>query len=162
MRVRNAEPSYFLSCFLPFVFLVLMANLFNCNLCFWIFSGWLLSGKSRSDLNLNDFEQLTKIFAYNENGGFQHSEVIQHNVIDHYIPFLPLEKDHVIKCIENEYNYAKQRNYQVSSMVSFDDLKESVLGGMTFIPPEYIFSSSGCKRVKSKVGTYLSRLGIYY
>uniref|UniRef100_A0A8D8Y454 Torsin-like protein n=2 Tax=Cacopsylla melanoneura TaxID=428564 RepID=A0A8D8Y454_9HEMI len=122
--------------------------------------GWVLSGKSRADLKLNDFEPVTKFFSYNEPGGFHTSDIIAHNVIDHYIPFMPLETEHVVKCIKNEFDHA--REYYPSMKVSFDDLKTYVLEGMTFIPEdEKIFSSSGCKRVKAKVGTYLSRFGIY-
>jgi hypothetical protein len=31
------------------------------------------------------------------------SETIQSNLIDHYVPFLPLEESHVRQCIREEY-----------------------------------------------------------
>jgi hypothetical protein len=37
-------------------------------------------------------------------GGFHMSETIGSNLIDHYVPFLPLEKSHVVQCIEAEYH----------------------------------------------------------
>lgn len=37
-------------------------------------------------------------------GGFHHSDTIKSNLIDHYIPFLPLERSHIRKCIMEEFN----------------------------------------------------------
>lgn len=36
-------------------------------------------------------------------GGFHKSEVIQQYVVDYYVPFLPLEIEHVRKCIEDAF-----------------------------------------------------------
>jgi len=36
-------------------------------------------------------------------GGLMKSEIIDSHIIDYYVPFLPLEKVHVIKCIEAEF-----------------------------------------------------------
>lgn len=35
-------------------------------------------------------------------GGLHKSELIQHSLVDHYIPFLPLERHHVELCIRDE------------------------------------------------------------
>lgn len=40
-------------------------------------------------------------------GGLKKSHLIDSHIIDHYIPFLPLEKTHVMQCIEAELNYLK-------------------------------------------------------
>jgi hypothetical protein len=37
-------------------------------------------------------------------GGFHRSEAIESNLIDHYIPFLPMEEFHVRKCIVAEFH----------------------------------------------------------
>ncbi|KAL1462563.1 hypothetical protein WDU94_014391 [Cyamophila willieti] len=122
--------------------------------------GWVISGKSRADLKLKDFETITKSFSYNEVGGFRKSDVIGYNVIDHYIPFMPLERQHVLKCIEDEYNQV--RELWRGNHVSLDEMTKYVMEGITFIPEdEKLFASSGCKRVKQKVGTYLARFDIY-
>jgi len=36
-------------------------------------------------------------------GGFHKSENIESNLIDHYVPFLPLEELHVRQCIQAEF-----------------------------------------------------------
>lgn len=124
-------------------------------------SGYILRGKSRKDLSLNDFESVAKQIAFNEEGGFKMSDIIGHNVIDHYITFLPLEKEHVLKCIRNQFDLAKRDNGRVNK-VPFDKLTQYVLASMTFGPePDNLFSLSGCKRVQSKVGTFLEKYGIY-
>jgi len=35
-------------------------------------------------------------------GGLKKSQMIDSHIIDHFIPFLPMEKIHVIQCIEAE------------------------------------------------------------
>jgi hypothetical protein len=40
-------------------------------------------------------------------GGFHHSDTIKSNLIDHYVPFLPMERRHIKMCIIDEF---KQRN----------------------------------------------------
>jgi len=41
-------------------------------------------------------------------GGLKKSALIDSHVIDHYIPFLPLEKVHVEQCIEAELKALKK------------------------------------------------------
>lgn len=60
-------------------------------------------GKWREDTQLQDFEKIIEIGAYNLQGGLQKASIIESHLIDHYIPFLPLEKEHVKKCIIEEY-----------------------------------------------------------
>lgn len=60
-------------------------------------------GIARSDITLNHFENLILKGAFNEEGGFQYSDTIKNNLIDHYVPFLPLEEEHVKLCILDEF-----------------------------------------------------------
>lgn len=57
----------------------------------------------REDLKLYHFEQILELSAYNRDGGLKKSKPIESGLIDHFIPFLPLEKHHVIGCIEVEF-----------------------------------------------------------
>jgi torsin-1 len=52
---------------------------------------------------LHHFEKICELGAYNIKGGLQNSGPIEAGVIDHFIPFLPLEKRHVEKCIKSEF-----------------------------------------------------------
>lgn len=61
------------------------------------------SGRKRKDVHLKDFEKLILDGAFNEEGGLQHSETIKSNLIDHYIPFFPMEREHVELCIRDQF-----------------------------------------------------------
>lgn len=60
-------------------------------------------GVSRNAISLNDFENIIIKGAFNEEGGFHYSDTIRNNLIDHYVPFLPLEEEHVRLCILDEF-----------------------------------------------------------
>lgn len=45
-----------------------------------------------------------KIFVFTT-GGLKKSRLIDSHIIDHYVPFLPLEKKHVKQCIEAELKH---------------------------------------------------------
>jgi len=60
-------------------------------------------GLTREETRLFHFESLVERGAFNVEGGFQNSEAIKSSLIDHFIPFLPLEKRHVELCIVEEF-----------------------------------------------------------
>nr|XP_022904903.1 torsin-1A-like [Onthophagus taurus] len=103
------------------------------------------SGKKRRDIKLKDFEKLIAAGAFNEKGGFHHSDTIKCNLIDHYIPFLPLEYDHVRSCIYTEFSLRGVSHFQERDILE-------VLEGVEWGPsPENLFSKTGCKRLSQKV-----------
>ncbi|XP_073439527.1 torsin-1B-like isoform X1 [Dendrobates tinctorius] len=58
------------------------------------------SGKKREDLELKDVENVLSVELFNnKNSGFRHSGLIEKNLIDYFVPFLPLEFLHVKKCV---------------------------------------------------------------
>lgn len=59
-------------------------------------------GMLRDETRVADFEDILKLIAYNT-GGLQSSSIIREDLIDHYIPFLPLEKKHVAMCVRREF-----------------------------------------------------------
>ncbi|XP_058465250.1 torsin-like protein isoform X4 [Malaya genurostris] len=61
------------------------------------------SGRWRDETKLEDFERIAELGAYNMLGGLQESGLIASHVIDHFIPFLPLEPRHVEQCIIQEF-----------------------------------------------------------
>jgi hypothetical protein len=65
-----------------------------------------LSGKERKDLTIKDLEPLISSGAFNERGGLHKSDIIEKNLINAFVPFLPLEKKHIELCI---IDYLKQR-----------------------------------------------------
>lgn len=61
------------------------------------------SGRFRDETSLVDFERIAELGAYNVVGGLQESRLIESHVIDHFVPFLPLELRHVEQCIKKEF-----------------------------------------------------------
>lgn len=112
---------------------------------------YITEGKSREDLSISDFETFIQAGAFNEKGGFHHCDPIKNNLIDHYIPFLPLEEKHVIMCIKDEFRYRKVEN----------PTKEHIEEVMKFIEwgPDSSrkFSKTGCKRLGQKVAVLVDK-----
>ncbi|XP_049799028.1 torsin-1A-like [Schistocerca nitens] len=109
------------------------------------------NGSKREELSLSDFEELIRLGSFNEKGGLQKSDVVSRCVIDHYIPFLPLEVQHVKNCIKDAFHR------KGAQQVSDDDIQE-VLQDVTFGPEKMkLFSKSGCKRIVQKVSVVLEK-----
>ncbi|RXN10020.1 torsin-1A-like isoform X1 [Labeo rohita] len=109
-------------------------------------------GKGRKEIRMNSKELENKISQNIKNektGGFSHSSLIEHHLVDHYIPFLPLELEHVRQCVMTEMLRLK---------VPQDfDLADEVARDMPYYPEkEKIFAVKGCKSVRQKLVLYTS------
>ncbi|KAK4881753.1 hypothetical protein RN001_005072 [Aquatica leii] len=109
------------------------------------------AGVERRDIQLGDFESLIIKGAFNEEGGFHHSDTIKSNLIDHYVPFLPLEREHVQECIIDQFrirnvNYPKVEHIQM--VLDFVEWGPS---------PENLYSKTGCKRISQKVAMLVQK-----
>ncbi|XP_015172117.1 PREDICTED: torsin-1A-like [Polistes dominula] len=108
------------------------------------------SGVKRQNTKLQDFENLISIGAFNEKGGFHLSDTIETSVIDHYIPFLPLEEEDVKKCIRHAFKKRLTEETKVTEITP--EMVEEALSHLTFDPPPHnLYSKSGCKRIEQKV-----------
>lgn len=58
----------------------------------------------REESDLHHFESICQLIAFNLEGGLKSTSLIESSLIDHFIPFLPLEKRHVDECIKAEFN----------------------------------------------------------
>ncbi|EPY83322.1 torsin-1A precursor [Camelus ferus] len=130
------------------------------------------NGKQREEIKLRDMEPALSVSAFNnkniqhylelstdwfierllsrgppEAGGFWHSSLIDRNLIDYFVPFLPLEYKHLKMCIRVEM---RARGYEVD-----EDIVSRVAEEMTFFPKEErVFSDKGCKTVFTKLDYY--------
>ncbi|XP_054709085.1 torsin-1B-like [Uloborus diversus] len=110
------------------------------------FNFWL-DGRDRTEITLKDIEPLINIGAFNEEGGLKGNKIIEKNLIDVYVPFLPLEKSHVLECIKKELI---ERGQPVNDVIASEVAKEIV-----YYPTEFqLFSSSGCKKISHKVDLF--------
>lgn len=108
-------------------------------------------GVSRESTTIQDFENIIISNTLDESGGFFDSLLIKSGVIDLFIPFLPLEKEHVRLCIEEAY--------RLQNVTPTRSLIQEVFQKLTFGPkPDYLFSIHGCKRVETMVGLIVEGL----
>uniref|UniRef100_A0A915DSY8 Torsin n=1 Tax=Ditylenchus dipsaci TaxID=166011 RepID=A0A915DSY8_9BILA len=103
------------------------------------------SGQSREAITYKEMEQLIKNSAFNEGeGGLKTSRLISRHLIDYFVPFLPLERRHVIMCFKD---YLRSRGFPTNA----DEIEE-LASQLHFFPKSSpIYSVSGCKQVEQKV-----------
>ncbi|KAJ6634219.1 Torsin-like protein [Pseudolycoriella hygida] len=106
------------------------------------------NGALREETQLFNFEKILEGAAYNVNGGLRKTSMIEGSLIDHYVPFLPLEKRHIEKCIIAEFKRLGV------DRPAFTDIEEISNNYVTYY--KNIFSTSGCKRLSKKVAMYVA------
>ncbi|NXV12303.1 TOR1A protein, partial [Cepphus grylle] len=106
------------------------------------------NGKRREDIQLQDMQNALSVSVFNnKNSGFWHSTLIDRNLIDYFVPFLPLEYKHVKMCVRVEI---ESRGYAVD-----EDILTRIADEMTYFPrEERIYSDKGCKTVDAKLDYY--------
>jgi torsin-1 len=102
------------------------------------------SGRSREDIQLKDLEKELTIAVYNEKGGFFDAKLIDHNLFSAFIPFMPLQREHVRLCIKKYIGIT----YKVHNT---EEIVNKVISQLDFTPEKNpLFSVAGCRRVPEK------------
>ena len=98
-------------------------------------------GRDRRSIKREEMQKVISDNIFIEEGAFKNSEFVSRGVIDAYIPFLPLEKNHVKKCIERAI---QARGYKTKLSMVLRVLNEIVWisNGIE------MFAFSGCKRIE--------------
>lgn len=71
-------------------------------------------------------------------------QIISRDLIDHYIPFFPLERDHVRMCVRDEL---RSLNITICS----EDNIEKILDELSWYEQNQLYAKSGCKKVSQKI-----------
>ncbi|XP_043555501.1 torsin-3A isoform X1 [Chiloscyllium plagiosum] len=110
--------------------------------------GFWRAGQNREDITMEDLEHQIQRETAISKGGFAHSGLVTENLIDFFIPFLPLEYKHVKLCV---------RDALQSRGIKYDlDILDEVAKGMVYVPKEEkLFSAQGCKSVAQRVNVFL-------
>ena len=111
-------------------------------------------GVKREDIKLKDLEDVIGIEAFNVRGGLEKSELMVHHLIDIFVPFLPLERQHVRRCIQTDLRPQLDEIEVVCH--EEETLIDKVLHDWKFIGENRRFSATGCKRVNQRVGTLVT------
>ena len=107
------------------------------------------TGQQREELSPSVFDRFLSKSSYNEKGGFKHSVLIEKNVIESHLPFLPLERRHVKKCIEIEMKELAGCTATEDKIDAVADEVDYYVGKDT--PLSGLFAKHGCKKIKSHV-----------
>ncbi|KAM9450622.1 torsin family 1 isoform 1-T1 [Clarias gariepinus] len=107
------------------------------------------AGREREEIELKDLETALSLSVFNnKKSGFWHTSLIDSNLVDFFIPFLPLEYKHVLQCGQAE---------MISRGLTPDeDAIREMAHDMTYFPPEErVFSTKGCKVISSRLDFFI-------
>ncbi|TNN32301.1 Torsin-1B [Liparis tanakae] len=103
------------------------------------------AGRNREELELRDLESVLSLSVFNnKKSGLWHTSLIDKNLVDFFVPFLPLEYRHVAQCAMAEM---KAKDLPANPAVA-----DQVASDIVYFPKaERIFSVKGCKTIASKL-----------
>lgn len=107
------------------------------------------AGRDREEIRLRELQDAVAQMVYNSsNSGFFQSTIIQQKLITAFVPFLPLTRRHVERCVRSQL--CQQGHCERADVV------EAVGGDMSYIPVQgHFFSTTGCKAVPAKINLFL-------
>ena len=90
-------------------------------------------------------------FFSRSTGGLWHASLINRHLVTFFVPFLPLERQHIRTCIERQLQ-STQENDEHRSTLDEREIVARVLDLIEFAPPDtLLYSVSGCKKVQQKL-----------
>ncbi|KAM3599902.1 uncharacterized protein V6R79_013595 [Siganus canaliculatus] len=106
------------------------------------------SGRDREEIQLKDLEMsLTLSVFNNRQSGLWHTSLIDKNLVDFFVPFLPLEYRHVVQCA--------LADMEARGVQPDEDIADQVARDLVYFPKsERVFSVKGCKTIESKLDFY--------
>ncbi len=104
------------------------------------------------------FEEKKKVDG--EDKGFWHLNLIKAQLIDYFIPLLPLRREHIIMCIKSELK--NEHNQEISGK-KMNEFVNKIADELHYEPPGILlYSQTGCKRIpqliRSKLVDYRNEL----
>ena len=115
----------------------------------------LKSGEKREGITKKQMKNVILKALYKESDSFN-SVLRLGGLIDFFVPFLPLEREHVKHCIEKSIKEHRKRKPKDKGKPVTEHLKERVANELQYSQKfEEMFSDSGCKRVDKKIGLFI-------
>ncbi|KFP28894.1 Torsin-3A, partial [Colius striatus] len=107
------------------------------------------AGRAREEISRELLEQRLRLELQEPaENGYAHSHLLQENLIDVLVPFLPLEHRHVKLCARDAF-LARGLPYSEAAL-------QEVANMMVFVPKEEkLFSAQGCKSVSQRINYFL-------
>lgn len=109
----------------------------------------LKAGRAREEILMEHVApRLQAEIVASTDSGFGHSRLVQENLIDVFVPFLPLEKRHVRLCARDAF--------LSQELLYTEEALDEVAKMMVYVPKEeQIFSSQGCKSIAQRINYFL-------
>ncbi|XP_004643526.1 torsin-3A isoform X2 [Octodon degus] len=109
----------------------------------------LQAGWAREDITVEHLEpHLQAGIMESTESGLGHSRLVKENLIDFFVPFLPLEYRHVRLCVRDAF-LGQELPYS-------EEVLDEVAKMMTYVPKEeQLFSSQGCKSISQRINYFL-------
>ena len=109
------------------------------------------AGRMRESITLEEMHNLLHSYIIKTEKPFKGTEFVAQNLVDAYIPFLPLERQHVRKCV---YAIMRQKH------INFDEhFVDSIMTSILYFPDTYpLFASAGCKRIEYIIAEHMPRV----
>ncbi|XP_011904653.1 PREDICTED: torsin-3A isoform X1 [Cercocebus atys] len=110
----------------------------------------LKAGWSREEITMEHLEpHLQAEIVETTDNGFGHSRLVKENLIDYFIPFLPLEYRHVRLCARDAF--------LSQELLYTEETLDEIAQMMVYVPKEeQLFSSQGCKSISQRINYFLS------
>lgn len=107
------------------------------------------SRRDREEIRLQELAPLiSQALLDNPRHGFWRSGILEEQLLDVVVPFLPLQRHHVRHCVFNELDQL--------GLEPREEVVQAVLDSTTFFPEEeQLFASNGCKLVASRLAFFL-------
>ncbi|XP_043205554.1 torsin-1A-like [Amphibalanus amphitrite] len=105
-------------------------------------------GVARDQVTIAAFQPVMEKRAFSETGGLYKSDIVSAALVDLYLPFLPLERQHVRLCVLDEL---RRRGVSTGQ----EEAVQHVLRQVRFDTSEQVFARVGCKDVANKVNMVL-------
>ncbi|KFO30679.1 Torsin-3A, partial [Fukomys damarensis] len=109
----------------------------------------LKAGWAREEITVEHLEpRLQAEIRESTESGFGHSRLVKENLIDFFVPFLPLEYRHVRLCVRDAF--------LSQGLLYTEEVLDEVAKMMTYVPrEEQLFSSQGCKSISQRINYFL-------
>ncbi|XP_077477998.1 torsin family 1 isoform X2 [Stigmatopora argus] len=104
------------------------------------------AGRSREEIQLKDVEEALVLSVFNnKRSGLWHTSLIDKNLVDFFVPFLPLEYKHVLQCALATMRAQDMDPDKATAIAA------QVAQDLPYFPKvERVFSVKGCKTIDSK------------
>ena len=112
----------------------------------------LKSGKKREEITIAQMEKSILNALSRQSGGFEDAVLVKYALIDFFVPFLPLEKQHVKQCVEESMKELQKHIPKYKGKPLTKELKEFIVTEVVdWLQFDDMFAKTGCYTVRQAI-----------